>query len=80
MSLRHKHTPAFGHPSKEGTCGSRQFDATIDIQCGMQYGASAIPSLEGYREAGGYALEYRLTLFFYYHIMKVLQIASKRQV
>ena len=80
MSLRHKHTPAFGHPSKEqaypgtschpskeGTDGSRQFDAIIDIQCSMQCDASAIPSLEGYRKAGGYALEHRFTLFFYYH-------------
>ena len=65
MSLMHKHTPAFGHPSKEGTGGSRQFDATIDIQCVMQFGATAIPSLEGYHEAEGYALEHRFTLFFY---------------
>lgn len=53
MSLMHKHTPAFGHPSKEGMGGSRQFDKTIDIQCSIQCDASAIPSLEGYREAGG---------------------------
>ena len=74
MSLRHKHTPAFGHPSKEGMGGNRQFDKTIDIQCSIQFDASAIPSLEGLRksngltsEAGGYALEHRFTLFFYYH-------------
>ena len=67
MSLMLKHTPAFGHPSKEGMGGSRQFDKTIDIQCSMQCDASAIPSLEGYRKAGGYALEHRFTLFFYYH-------------
>ena len=67
MSLMHKHTPAFGHPSKEGMSGSRQFDATIDIQCGMQYGASGRKSTGLTSEAGGYALKHCVTLFFYYH-------------
>ena len=57
MSLMHKHTPAFGHPSKEGTGGSRQFDATIDIQCSMQRDAAAIPSLEGLRKSCGLTSE-----------------------